>query len=371
MIKPNPFTPQSGWEPKIFGGRQEEIKIFKNKLSLAASGKAEHLIVLGQWGIGKTSLLRYYKKLAQESGFPAALCPIGKFAKGDRTSDGVNLLVEELQRNFLNQSPARRNSSGETKRKTLQPQTLLTNTLSDIWANASAPLILMLLDDVQNFLAVSGVIDIIRLVLSRDEILKNTKYLFVLSSTPDGWQLFLDKHDPIGRFFRERVVLCKLTQQEARSVIKATLNSSGVEFSDDVIEKAYQYTQGHPYELQLLCSNLYEAQIEGKVDTKLWQGALENTLRDLGREYFEVLYRQITDREAVPLQILARSQGPLELKAIEDALWSKMREFRGYPIRDTKNYIYRLLEKNIVRKTGRGEYEIFDKMFGEYFLSKL
>ena len=36
MISPNPFTPQSGWEPKIFGGRNQELEIFKSNLDDAA-----------------------------------------------------------------------------------------------------------------------------------------------------------------------------------------------------------------------------------------------------------------------------------------------------------------------------------------------
>ncbi|MCX5687934.1 MAG: hypothetical protein NTV71_04795 [Candidatus Omnitrophica bacterium] len=32
MISSNPFTPQSGWEPKIFGGRSQELETFKLNL---------------------------------------------------------------------------------------------------------------------------------------------------------------------------------------------------------------------------------------------------------------------------------------------------------------------------------------------------
>jgi len=365
MIKPNPFTPQSGWEPRVFGGREEEIALFKKGLASAVDEKAQHLVALGQWGIGKTSLLRFFRKLAQEEGYPAALCPIGKFAKGERVGNGINLLIEELERNFPTAKAKRSGAKGH-----LQPQTALTNKLAEIWQGRNGKPIVVLLDDVQNFLAVSGVVDILRLVLSRDEILNDTKYLFVLSCTPEAWQAFLDKHDPVGRFFKARILLSKLNEPQAKKIISTTLTGSGVDFSGEIIEKICQYSQGHPYELQLLSANLYEAQIEGNVAARCWDGALEKTLRDLGREYFETLYRQVTDREAVPLRILAQLNRPVLLKELEDALWLKIKEFRGYPIRDTKNYIYRLLEKDIVRKTGRGEYEIFDRMFGEYFLRR-
>jgi len=58
MISSNPFTPQSGWEPKIFGGRNQELGIFKSILDDAVNTRPNHLVVLGEWGAGKTSLLK-------------------------------------------------------------------------------------------------------------------------------------------------------------------------------------------------------------------------------------------------------------------------------------------------------------------------
>ena len=33
MMQSNPFTPKSGWEPKTFAGRKEEIKFFKKLIT--------------------------------------------------------------------------------------------------------------------------------------------------------------------------------------------------------------------------------------------------------------------------------------------------------------------------------------------------
>ncbi|MCK4613937.1 MAG: hypothetical protein KAU14_03965 [Thermoplasmata archaeon] len=35
MIKTNPFTPKSGWEPKVFAGRADEFHFFEKKLQEA------------------------------------------------------------------------------------------------------------------------------------------------------------------------------------------------------------------------------------------------------------------------------------------------------------------------------------------------
>ncbi|MBM3254590.1 MAG: ATP-binding protein [Candidatus Omnitrophica bacterium] len=367
MIASNPFTPQSGWEPKEFGGRIEEISLFENALTSAKTNKIDHIVLLGEWGIGKTSLLKYFKKLAQKNGFPSMLCPIGRFTEKDRTIDGINLILEELNRIF----PSDLEDTTRRTAKPIQPQTLLTNKLLSLYKAIKASLIVILLDDVQNFSKISEVIDIIRLVLSRDEIIENTKYLFVLSSTPEGWQYFIDKHSPVGRFFREKLILSNLTEEEVFEIVKKTLINTGVHFSDEIIKDIYKYTNGHPYELQLLSSNLYESQIEGKVNAKTqWERALSDTLRDLGKDYFESLYRQITEREKPILEVMAKENSPLDIKEIKDLIWSNIRQYKGYPLRDVGSFIHRLEDKGIVKKVSRGKYEIFDRMFLEYFAKR-
>lgn len=370
MIATNPFTPQSGWEPKAFGGRNKELELFKAKLAQAENDKPDHIVILGEWGIGKTSLLRYFKKLAQGEGYLSALCPVGKFTDKDRTSDGINLLIEEIAKGLPIKDADEILEQKITRRQTsLQPQTLFTDKLIKIWKRLGTKLAVILLDDVQNFSAISQVIDIMRLVLSREEIVKNTKYLFVIASTPQGWQGFMDKHDPVGRFFRTRATLAKLTKSEASEIVRKTLQNTGVSFSQDIIENIFQYTDGHPYELQVLAHNLYEMQMEGKVNTSCWEKALDITLKDLGKDYFDMLYRQITDRELPVLEILCHNNNPLDIKEIKDAMWKRLKSYPGYPIRDTGSFIYRLVDKQILKKVSRGKYEIFDKMFREYFLS--
>jgi len=105
MILPNPFTPQSGWEPKIFGGRDQELAAFKSNLEDAVSERAAHLIVLGDWGAGKTSLLKQFRRMSQENGFPAAFCAISRFTGKDTPLDALHLIAEEMLMGFPKAGP--------------------------------------------------------------------------------------------------------------------------------------------------------------------------------------------------------------------------------------------------------------------------
>lgn len=61
MVKPNPFTPKSGLEPKVFINRDKEISFFIKRIGESKHQSINHYIINGIWGSGKTSLLRKIK----------------------------------------------------------------------------------------------------------------------------------------------------------------------------------------------------------------------------------------------------------------------------------------------------------------------
>ncbi|MFH1879037.1 MAG: ATP-binding protein [Candidatus Omnitrophota bacterium] len=381
MIKSNPFTPQSGWEPKSFSGRKQQVNSFEKNVKEALSGnKPNHMIILGDWGIGKTSLLKQFKKTSQKKGLVASFCPIPKFTEKETAEEVVNLIIAEILKGFpvikafekvideiegAGISIAGFGGHVTRKKKTPPPQILLTEFLISLWKHLETELAVVLIDDIQNFNEIPQVIDILRLVLSREEIILNTNYLFVLSSTPQGWNFFIDKHDPIGRFFRKRETITPLNTEETKEVIIETLKNTGVTFSDEVMDLICKYTAGHPYELQVLCSNLYEAQIKGKVSKLQWDIAFKTTLSDLGDDYFEALYRKATDREEPILNVLCKTKRAMDIKSIQKEM---PKEDKNYPIKDVRFYVYRLMNKGLLRSKIKGTYGIIDNMFREYIL---
>lgn len=369
MISPNPFTPQSGWEPRVFGGREEDLSIFKSNLEDAISARPNHLVVLGEWGIGKTSLLKQFRKIAQEKGYPASFCSISRFTKKDRPLDAVYLIAEEMLLSLPKSSmdTGRFLNTFSRKKSLAQAQTQFTKFLLGLWDALHVKLAVVLLDDLQNLLPISNTIDILRAVLSNEEVIRNTRFLFVLSSTPSSWSMFIDKHDPVGRFFRKRVNVTNLSKAEVIDTVEGTLKGTGVDFEDRIKEKIYEYTAGHPYEVQLLASHLYEGQIEGKVGNDAWENALTNTLRELGRDYFEMLLAKASDREEDLLKILAEEKRALSIKDFR-TMMIVGKHAKKFPIANIKNFLYRLEEKGIINRDASGNFDIPDRMFREFML---
>jgi hypothetical protein len=366
MIKPNPFTPQSGWEPRFFGGRQQELDLFENILSKSIMSQANHIVILGEWGTGKTSLAKQLKKISQSKGCPTAFCPLSNIKSKSALKDTINLITQEMLLGIPSKNDSAENINVSLKgMNSLQPQMKLTRFLMELWKTVEAKTAVVFIDDIQNLEINSGVIDTLRSVLSRDEILKDTNYLFVLLSTPQGWEDFIDKHNPVGRFFRKRIYLDNLNQSESNEIIDKTLKETQIKFSQEIKDSIFENTKGHPYELQLLCSNLYESQLEGSVASEVFLKALKNTLHELGRDYFEALYRRASEREKEVLSVVVEKDKPLSIADIRSIMITEKRK-AGFPIANIKNFLYRLNEKEILKRNNSGEFMISDPMFAKY-----
>jgi len=384
MIKPNPFTPQSGWEPKSFQGRKKQIQNFKKVIKTSIStNRPDHMVILGEWGVGKTSLLKLFKKISQNEGHMATFCSIPKFTAKDSILDAVNLIIEEILNGFpfikgpeklieeiegIGVSIAGFGGQVSRKKKQKSPQILLTDILLKLWKHLDTQVAVIIIDDAHNFGALPQVIDILRLVLSREEILSETNYLFVLSSTFRGWSDFIDKHDPIGRFFRKREKIEPLSKEETLTVITETLKNTGVSFSSEIHSLVYSSTKGQPYELQVLCSNLYESQIKGLVSKRQWKPVFKSTLADLGEDYFDSLFRKASNREEKILLALCKHKKDMTLQEIQKVI---IEIDDTYPAKDVRLYVYRLVDKGLLLQKSRDAYGISDNMFREYLIQRL
>ncbi|MGE4357306.1 MAG: BREX system ATP-binding domain-containing protein [Candidatus Omnitrophota bacterium] len=370
MISTNPFTPQSGLEPKFFSGREKFLQEFISLIEQVKSAKAEHFLVLGEWGVGKTSLLKQFRKIAQRSGLWTSYCGINKSEIGEGLVSHLSLIMEEiiLGLPLKDEKILLFRKEFKLKEKKSAPlQIEFTKFLLRVWKEIKSPIAFVFLDDVQNFLPHVETIDVLRATLSRDDIIDKTNFSFFLSSTPQGWQSFLDKHDPVGRFFRRRIILEPFNREETFKFIERSLEGTGVDFDSEIKEKIFQYTQGHPYEVQLLSSHLFDAQLNGKVDEKSWGVALRNTLRDLGREYFEVLYHKASEREKELLFIFSEKNHPLSISDLRSIMILE-RKAKKFPISNIKNFVYRLEDKGLLRRNPDNTFNLTDPLFGEYIL---
>lgn len=383
-ILPNPFTPKSGIEPKVFIGREDEIEIFERKLDEAITLKRyDHFLILGEWGMGKTSLLREFKNIAQSNKILCSYIPIRSFQENDTFLAATKHLATSLSnlpvkykliKSFTEylkgiefNLPIIGGGIQIPERKEIlpDPQVLLLNALKKLWntVKKETQSIVVLLDDVQNYHPISNYLTIIKNVLSDDAIVKDTGFMFVLASTPESWNQFLKKHHPIGRYFTPIVKLKRLTFEQVLIILNKTLDSTGVVFDDVIKKRIYDYSEGHPFEMQVLCSFLYDNQIGGKVNEDIWDVSLTMTIDHLGDVLFDFLYDSASPSEKEVLIIIAEEYKPIESKV----LTKKIKKFKNEAV---NKYLNRLLSKKLVIRKERGVFALPDRMFREYIIRK-
>jgi len=248
----------------------------------------------------------------------------------------------------------------------MQPQSLLFNSLKTLWDDLKneTEVGVILIDDVQNFEPISGIFTIIKNVLSDEEIVK-TRFLFVLSCTPDMWKQFLARHHPIGRYFTPRLDLARLSREDTFKALDKILENTGIVFESEIVEMVYEYTQGHPYELQILCYNLYENQIAGIVTEKVWSNSLKVTLKELGEKVFDSMYEKASKNEQMILHLMSLADkrvSPNELLKFSNDLNADI----SSTVINTG--MQRLFKKGLVIKPEKYKYSLPDRMFREYVI---
>jgi hypothetical protein len=381
MIKPNPFTPKSGQEPRIFLNRTDEISFFDKRLSELKDQLANHYILNGSWGVGKTSLLKYLKLYAQEKGFNSAYFSVEEFHEHVENREITVHLLQSISRelplSLKKNSRLIRHLEGIgvqvlgtgfnltfnwDKNKIFDSQTLLLDGLINVWSELkSSKGVVILIDDVQNLSQVTRYMTTIRNVLSHDDIIKNTRYLFVLSSTLEGWKPFMVRNHPIGRFFIPRLELKRFDQNNTYKLIGETLENTGVKFEKDLFKFVWEYTKGHLFEIHSLCRNLYELQEKGVVHFNSAELALQRTLVYLGSTIFEQLLFGISDKEKDLLYVLSFFKNPAHIDDI-------INQVRKLKIKQSglQQYLKRLIDKELINRPERGRYFIEDMLFRLY-----
>jgi len=381
----NPFTPMSGVEPTVFGGRTKELEFFEEKLNRALNSRfCDHFIILGNWGIGKSTLLKEFKKISQSRGHIASVVLLEQMKTGTTLMEAARSIIEGILRDLpypvsrfnkvvqffdsvgINVLGTGLEFSRDTTKKALSPQAFLHDSLVSLCDDLKdkTDILLLLLDDLDNFAEVSEIVMTLKQTLSMNSLRKN-KILVGLASTLTHWQELtsLKKHHPLSRYFMSRTELVPLRKDELTETILKSLSGTGVSFDMDVIDRVYEYTEGHPFEMQVLCCRLFNNHLSRRVELEVWDKALQGALSDMGNAVFENWFRQASGEEAKVLRVIAEGEAPVSIKEVQEKAKA---EKIGISPNNIAKYLQRLMEKDLLSKSGRGMYFLSDRMFRAY-----
>jgi hypothetical protein len=366
-VIPEPNFPA---RPDEFVGRNSQIEAFRQVLAQGLlTGRTPSFAVLGEWGVGKSSLLLKYLTIcsgAEYAMLPVffsvsrdlsdykrfAECLLDTFTRALETSGTLgDRLRSELQKWKLSRLSV---GGASFERKGTEPflssgAAILKHALHDAWRKFIQPAqlrgVIFFLDDLHNFFGPGA--EGIALTL-RDQFqefaVHGLNFSLCFSARTDYFSEIRAFAEPAVRFY-DKVYLASFTPAETQAYTAAVFGDS------DPIEHAsewlYAKTLGHPYFLAFVSRQLLTLAQGAVSDPELFWPVI---FRRLEHEKFRSDLANVTEREAQILRDVAASQndkiGPSDLSNPYD-----------------RNYFKRLTEKGLLLRVGRGRYKLYHPLF--------
>ena len=347
----NPFTPGIQ-KPDELIGRKIEAGLFDSYLSSTIAGQPVFMQIIGPKGIGKTSLLRYFQIVGEKN---RALVVLFKAQK----KENVKRLLEELE-NAL----AERVATGEMQKKhpdAVQEMLKKNKGHSDAGLQLeSAHKILR-----KNVSAMVFIIDDIN-QLKNSELKEITGMFSKIAEKKLPFMLVLATagHRNVEKELFRPVYVSPLKEKDMREFLEKTLGVHGMKMGDECLRGIEEDSQGHPLVLLTICWTIYDKIKENeKVISKgHYVSYLPTIMGNLARELFDDLYNENSESEKNILKTIAKLGGEATVSKIADSM--------GKPLNTITTLALRLAESGNIKKTERGRYQIFNRLYGKYVLGK-
>ena len=361
--------------PDEFVGRSQQIDIFRQALQQGLhTGRTASFAVLGDWGIGKSSLLLKFAALCSQP--PFATLPVLISASSD-IRDYLRL-AETLLDKFADallgvpnmEAPLRaelhdwrfkRVNFGSVGLESESPRlflssgsSLLRHTLKEAWDHflrtARLNGAVFFLDDLQNVTSISK--EDLALMI-RDQFqafgIEVMNYSVCFSVKPDYFAGTKALADPAVRFYT-KFYLEPFTFEETLQYMRSVFGLP-LDVSEKVAAWLQEKTRGHPYFLACICKYLMATakQIQPHKLGTYWLAILDQ----LGLEKFCSDVSKLSAKELELVHHFATlGEGEVSVEHVSAKF--------------QREYFARLAAKDLLIRTGRGRYKLYHPLFREF-----
>lgn len=387
--------PDSPVTPELFVGRALEIEQIKKALYQTINDRAEHLLLVGDRGIGKSSLATYAEDLALNTDkvfelpqvrFLTAFVSTGAcrdldelcvaildrfYRKVREASDPLSRAISDLVSKVGGLSvglfgikmdiiPASRNGVVAGK---------LTSILEALWDSVrdSYTALLVIIDETETLSRLEGAGSFLKSSLEQFNHDRYGRIIFIVTASPSALAAFAEGHPSFPRGFTH-VNIPNLSRKESDELVRRAL-SRGVPAAkptDDFLFNIFHYSNGIPSFIHELGRAAFDVDSDGKLDWEdLRQGtlgtsAVKGALASLEDKHFRQRYTQkiLSNEYRKILHIIARFDE--DVVAVSDIL-------DGYEGGENKlrAYLSVMVKRGVVEKVeGQvGQYRLPDRMF--------
>ena len=357
------FAPQHPCPPEFFVGREEYLKYYDAEVLIPKYEKITPAPVnaafLGEWGIGKTSILNYLAsgKFVEDG------CVSLPIIRDFRTVD--DLFTRSLQNIAVSVSKIewlKEKISGKLENMGISPFTfkikverpLLSDLLVQTWGlleNSGVKHCAILIDDFHRL----GYEDMFSL-RSVFQHLPGEGCNYSLVATGATWTFVREPAEPVARFF-DKKLLPPFTGREVEQALRKPIDllKFDLDFDAGYIDELTRITLGYPYFVKFITLEL--AKNHAMLNEKLIAKQRKNLLNVLGKAKFEDDFKRASAGEQKVLVEIAKKR-LLEFEAKE------LKTIKGYAA-----YLDRLCEKELLNWKERGVYSIYHPLFLEWLIA--
>lgn len=379
----NPFSPHHPSPPELFANREDILSLFRREMvnsSKLRPPAPTNFLILGDWGIGKTSLLYKFQSISLSE--LKDVCNILSVRLSldpyicEEWNKFCSILLTRIKNNAIITEKVSEKIKGELNRWNIKVSIPFLSLERDKEGNGSASLIdnleslwkehlqksdidvaIICLDDVQYFLTADQEGAYLALRSTFQELARRgCNYLLILTSSITFWDSLAELAEPFSRFFKP-IFLEPFNITETAEILRIRLDYYDIDLQieKEVIQDIFKTTLGHPYFIIFIMSEIMNninlnnpltfdiyKELLPKINESLEKEVLENRLKIASNTEKDVLY-QIASLEKTEIS-------PRDIKKI----------------RGVSMHFSRLVQKGLLKKKKRGLYEIFHPIFREF-----
>ena len=367
----SPFTPFLGTVPKAFVGREKQIERFKTSLDDAKHNKPSSILLIGQRGIGKTVLLKYFSGIARESQFCPVYLPLDESsstpaALTKRIFGRVKTVLEDeftmlKAKKFVKQIDPKLSLKLQDMELQISSSLKAEEIREDNFSISLGRLlnkrqVCVFTDETQSVLG-NGMARFIVNTLYSELPDYASNWVFVLAGVPILEEKIL-KATPADRAFQQ-MELSALTSHEVTAILQNTAKDTKVRFQKDACELIAQDTHGMPYYVQFFGDKLFNLVETGTISTDFYAKKKSLVFEELSQTVFTTRIKDLQKRGLyadvlLQLAFMDRQEG-VSVSEISNRIPT-------YP----GPYIQDLETKGLIIRTSRGKYRVTDGLFKEW-----
>jgi AAA+ ATPase superfamily predicted ATPase len=408
----NPFKPGKPVDPEYFGGREKELETFRKYLDYSTEGNPHNLAILGERGIGKSSLLRKFQQIASEEN-DCLVVRRELDTSVDSLSSLTLFMLEALKSEGASYVSGRKRATSKVANffenykigisvlghglsveksvanRSVAIQDYFYKELMHVWEGVKEGTkgVVFLLDEAEHLQNMTGAWSFLRSIFTRASE-EEAGYMLVVSGKLSLFKGIKEIFSPIERFFTPLEVMPMALEEVNEALQRPLEQSLNAKMTDDAVKMVFLYSGGHPYIVQTFGLHIFEEVVAAEttigresisttgkmmmirsIDVKDVQNIVPKVMTRLTSQLFKDRFDQTSPLERKVLLAICNLL-PTGDRRNNEIAPQQIKEFATgrYSIRII---LRRLVEKDCLIKKQRGKYSLFTPLFAEYIKARM